>query len=103
MRDDEKAAAIAANDYQLWPGWSEGNPVLENTEESIKYGELVYLHYSEYERLRRTSKNLCQEFWRLNETWDFMPPGQPRLAREIRRIREACEAFMFLAKKSMSE
>ena len=100
MRDDEKAAAIAARDYRLWPGWSESRPVLENIPEAIKFGELVYPNFDGYEWLRRISRNLSQEFWELNETGDFIPKGQSRLAREVRRIRKACAAFCALKAKN---
>ena len=93
MRNDQKAAAIAVKDYKLWPGWARNRPILENTRDAIRFGELIHPHQDGYEWLRGLAKKEKAYLNKLMDQEDGEINTQVAVATYVQFLNEACQTW----------
>ena len=93
MRNDQKAAAIAVGDYRLWPGWARNRPILENTRDAIRFGELIHPHQDGYEWLRGLAEKERRHLNKLMDQEDGEINALIKIATYIQFLNEACQAW----------
>jgi len=96
MRDEEKKNAEKMQDCRIWPRWSEREPVMENTEDALRYGRLIWPNDWEAAWLQKYAKKLKKKLNKIKGLPDGNMNQQIKLATYIQFCHEAVAEFRLL-------
>ncbi|KKL99276.1 hypothetical protein LCGC14_1816070 [marine sediment metagenome] len=93
MFNDWKRAALKINDPKFWPVFSEGDPVLESSEDAIAYGNLIWPDDYLRKKLSIIEKKEVRKSNQLKKLGDITLDQRTRIAVYVQFLHEAAAEF----------